>query len=578
MSEPSARNRPTTIATLTLRAAAVLVALGLIVLFRPTKTYVGADDHAIALWIPGGWFLMGTAETPPAAPDEAPGRRVYVDTFLIDRLEATNADFQRFVAATGHVTQAERDGFSRGFEDGDFKAVIPGATWRAPRGPVRGAAPGPDEPVIVLSWQDAGAYCRWAGKRLPTEAEWEKAARGTDARAYPWGADAPSGDRANLADRTNGLIPWAERSIDDGFERLAPVGRFPRGASPYGAQDMAGNAAEWVADWYGPYDAAATVSPTGPPAGTRRSYRGGSYNDNAGAIRTARRAHDLPTYHSGDTGVRCAVDGHVMYLPYVSRGAVVRPDPDPPSRPASCDQPLGKSYRELGVSRRADRAPQDDPEVNLSLRGWRAVDEHPGLVRLCGPTDTDAPRLGHLFTDRRPPAFRSTHEVFTHAGRAGGQPEKYPWPVHLAGLQSTPGEAVHLPARRPDIDSGTHHAVLLYADADSATFKYTRDDAIRAGPGDGYAVHLENVCLAPELMTMYVRLRTGYAANAALPAISAGQPVGRALGGEVQVAVRDTGSFMDPRSGKDWWGEYWNEAPCAMADDVGAWRSTGTER
>jgi len=535
-----------------------------LVLALRTPSDVGAAGET--LWIPGGWFVMGTAETPPAAPDEAPGRRVYVDTFLIDRLEATNADFQRFVAATGHVTQAERDGFSRGFEDGDFKAVIPGATWRAPRGPGRGAAPGPDEPVIVLSWQDAGAYCRWAGKRLPTEAEWEKAARGTDARAYPWGADAPSGDRANLADRTNGLIPWAERSIDDGFERLAPVGRFPRGASPYGAQDMAGNAAEWVADWYGPYDAAATVNPTGPPAGARRSYRGGSYNDNAGAIRTARRAHDLPTYHSGDTGVRCAVNGHVMYLPYVTRGAVLRPDPParPPERPASCDQPLGQAYRELSVTRRADRAPHDDPEVNLSLRGWRAVDEHRGLVRLCGPTDTDAPRLGHLFGDRRPPTFSSTHEVFTHAGRAGGQPEMYPWPVHLAGLQSTPGEAVHLPARRPDIDSGTHHAVLLYADADSATFKYTRDDAILAGPGDGYAVHLENVCLAPELLSLFHRLRDRYPSRAALPAIASGKQVGRAIGGEVLVAVRDTGMFMDPRSGKDWWGEYWGEAPCLM--------------
>jgi len=548
--------------------------------------------------IPGGWFWMGAAEDPPAAPAEAPGRRVFVAPFFIDRVEVTNADFGRFVAASGHVTRAERDGFSRGFEDGQFVANIPGASWRAPRGRGRGAVALPGEPVIVVSWDDAAAYCAWAGKRLPTEAEWERAARGADARPYPWGWDAPAGDRVNLADRRNGLIPWAESGLDDGFERLAPAGSFPRGASPYGVLDMAGNAAEWVHDRFGPYDPAAVLAPAGPAAGERRVLRGGSYNDNAGAVRTTRRAHDLPTYHSGDTGVRCAMDGPRVVLPRLERWSVVNtprptltatrtPSPSPtrtatPSptptptrrggRPDACDRGLGQTYRDLDIERRANRAPQDDPEVNLSRRGWKPVDQPRQLVRICGETDRDAPQLDRLFGDDRPPRFTSTHVVFTHDGPTGGRTERYPWPVHLAGLAASPGEVVELPWRRPDIDSGTVHALLLYADDDSLTFKYTRDDAIRAEDRNGYAVHLEGVCPGPELLSAYQRLRAGFAARAALPAIASDQPIGRAIGSEVLVTVRDTGSFMDPRSGKDWWQSRWSEPPCAEAwDGVGAW-------
>jgi formylglycine-generating enzyme required for sulfatase activity len=225
--------------------------------------------------------------------DELPRRRVTLDAFYLDRLEVTNALFEKFVKATGHRTWAERQGESRVWgwgKNGLQPANIANASWRSPNGPV--GAGEPTHPVVHVSWNDAAAYCRWAGKRLPTEAEWEKAARGPDGRRYPWG-DAWDPARANGA------------SV---VKRTTPVGSYPQGASPCGAQDMAGNVWEWVADWYaGDYFKTGPVrNPTGPATGEFRVGRGGAWLDNPAVLGMTFRNRILPLYTSNVMGFRCA--------------------------------------------------------------------------------------------------------------------------------------------------------------------------------------------------------------------------------------------------------------------------------
>jgi formylglycine-generating enzyme required for sulfatase activity len=196
---------------------------------------------------------------------ESPRHRVHLDAFYIDRYEITNAQYQRFVDATTRR-----------------KPVVPDPAFA-----------GPTQPVGGVTWNDADAYCKWAGKRLPTEAEWEKAARGPEGRRYPWGDE------------------WDERRANGNrrLTRTAPVGSYPDGASPYGIHDMAGNVWEWVADWYGS-DAygrfGRTQNPTGPRTGDRKVLRGGSAFDGPDALRSASRLAYLPTDQDGNVGFRCA--------------------------------------------------------------------------------------------------------------------------------------------------------------------------------------------------------------------------------------------------------------------------------
>jgi formylglycine-generating enzyme required for sulfatase activity len=269
-----------------------------------------ADAASDMVAVPAGEFFMGNPAGSGGFEDERPQRRVWLGAFRIDRYEVTNAAYHGFVLATGHRPPAN---------------LNPAATLWTHNQPPPGSA---DHPVVNIGWEDAVAYCRWAGKRLPTEAEWEKAARGTDGRRYPWG---------NEWDfrKANSASYWAGRTIEfhDGDEwnrfwvagegaRLAkekglrgevltlPVGSFPDGASPYGALDMAGNASEWVADWYGPdYYAAAPLSdPPGPASGAVKSMRGGSWLKPAASLRTTDRDYgNLQTRPSG-AGFRCAKD------------------------------------------------------------------------------------------------------------------------------------------------------------------------------------------------------------------------------------------------------------------------------
>ncbi len=554
---------------------------------------VAPADGMRMVFVPAGRFTMGAPSADPAAEaQERPAHAVELSGYWIDETEVTHRMFAAFVAATGHTTVAELAGRTSGFVDGRHHAAIPGGSWRNPGGTVRPASPAPDHPVVAVAWADAEAYCRWAGRRLPTEAEWEKAARGAGGRRFPWG-DAPvDGTRANTADRASG-IGWADPAIDDGFATTAPVGRFAAGAGPFGTLDQAGNVWEWVWDRYDAraYDRAVgvrdpVVGPGGAaPAAVPHVLRGGGFADDAAHVRSTRRATNADARHtSNDGGFRCAASwlASRAALPILSRAVVwhtpvpttpPRPTPLPPptvvpptavaTRPPACDQPIGEGYRLLPITHEARLDPADDPEVNIALRGWKAVDEARRLVRICGPVDGDAPQLDGLFGDRRVPGFTSTHAVYTLGGRAGGRTEPTAWPVHLAGMATAPGEVIRAPRRGPDIDSGTVHAIVLFADHDSLTLKYTREDVVLA-TNPGYAVHLENVCPAPELTAQYARARRDFGRRRELPAVASHQPVARSLGGEILVSVRDSASFMDPRSGKDWWVDHWREPPCGL--------------
>lgn len=231
-------------------------------------------DPVPLVTIPAGEFLMGSPEGKGRA-DERPQRAVYLDAFVIDQVEVTNARYMAFVKATGHRTPPNPYG----------------------TGPLQSITGIEHLPVVQTTWYDAKAYCTWAKKRLPTEAEWEKAARGTDGRLYPWGNEPPTATRANF-DRE-----WEDEKT------LHPVGSLPNGDSPYGVKDMAGNAREWVSDWYDAdyYQHAPNRNPQGPDKkGVVRSIRGGSWHSPASDITTTARGRGGFALQTHGTGFRCA--------------------------------------------------------------------------------------------------------------------------------------------------------------------------------------------------------------------------------------------------------------------------------
>jgi len=256
------------------------------------------------LYVPGGSFRMGSASSEA---DERPIHSVTLDAYWLDRTEVTVRQFAAFAADTGHQTLAEQQGSGHGFTTNGWEP-IDGAFWRQPQGPGDGLEAQDDHPVVQVSWDDAGAYCAWAGGRLPTEAEWEYAARGPDARTFPWG-DGFEAVQLNFCDR-NCFLEWADSEADDGFVLTAPVGSFPDGASWMGALDMAGNVWEWTADWYGPeyYDTAPASDPRGPESGVQRVVRGGGWDDTLDFARAANRHVYAPDRPQNYLGFRCAYD------------------------------------------------------------------------------------------------------------------------------------------------------------------------------------------------------------------------------------------------------------------------------
>lgn len=223
------------------------------------------------LSIPEGYFLMGANGT-DALEDEKPQHRLWLDRYEIDAYEVTTAQYTAFLAQ------------EKSSPPWQWQAVDP--------------AQHHDRPVIGVSWFDAEAYCRWLGARLPTEAEWEKAARGSDGRLFPWGNQPPTDGVANF-----GLGARFSYS-----QVLAPVQGYPSGRSPYGVFQMAGNVGEWVADWYGAgyYETSPSKNPAGPEQGTFRVVRGGSWSDLPKYLLTYARSKLPPDTRNSYTGFRCA--------------------------------------------------------------------------------------------------------------------------------------------------------------------------------------------------------------------------------------------------------------------------------
>ena len=274
--------------------------------------------------LPGGEFLMGTDNSEGFPQDgEGPIRAVTLEAFRMDRTPVTNAQFRTFVEATGYRTEAENFGWSFVFwkhlanialaEDtvaaAPWWCKVSGAKWDAPEGPGSNVAKRGDHPVVHVSWNDAAAYAAWAGQRLPTEAEWEYAARGgLVQKLYPWGDKLrPNGEhRCNI---WQGEFPNHD-TADDGYAGTSPVKAFaPNG---FGLYSITGNAWEWCADWFttGPGRATGQEHLSGPPSGDARVMKGGSFlchKSYCNRYRVAARTSNTPDSSSSNIGFRCAL-------------------------------------------------------------------------------------------------------------------------------------------------------------------------------------------------------------------------------------------------------------------------------
>lgn len=238
-----------------------------------------------------------------------------------------------------------------------------------------------------------------------------------------------------------------------------------------------------------------------------------------------------------------------IYLPVTLKyGPTATPIPSP--TPVTCQVP-GASFERIPVKGAPDkkRDDVDHADLNLAVRSYEEVDEFQGLIHYNGATDSGAPQLAGLFADGRTPNVIKTYAVYDWDWGTGQQGALLStWPVTLMGLETSEGELIHLPDRNGgDIYQGRFKAIVIYASSHFITLKYTREDDVV----QGYTIHIENVCVDADLVTLY---RQGDdEGRTQLPALAAGQAFGVALGNEVRVAIRDVGSFMDPRSRKDWW-------------------------
>jgi formylglycine-generating enzyme required for sulfatase activity len=290
----------------------------------PASSPTAPIDHQLVS-LEGGTFTMGSdAGLGYPGDGEEPERRVTVDAFRMDRCAVTNAQFARFVDATGHVTEAERFGWSfvfagllpddfvetRGVVGAEWWRQVYGADWRHPEGPHSNLDDRRDHPVLHASWHDARAYCAWAGLRLPTEAEWEFAARGgLEGRQYPWG-DELLADGRHRCNIWQGTFPH-ENTRDDGWYGTAPVSAYEPNA--FGLYNVVGNVWEWCADWFGAehHRHATNRNPTGPAEGTHKVMRGGSFlchESYCFRYRVPARSSNTPDSSTGNLGFRCAAD------------------------------------------------------------------------------------------------------------------------------------------------------------------------------------------------------------------------------------------------------------------------------
>lgn len=233
---------------------------------------ISDKDGMLLVYVPAGEFTMGSKND--NNDDEKPVHAVNLDAFWIDQTEVNNSRYAKCVA--------------------DGKCNPPSSTKSYTHDSYYGNSEFDNYPVIYVDWDMANAYCEWADRRLPTEAEWEKAARGANGRTYPWGNDMPNNNVLNY-----------NNNIGDTTE----VGKYPNGASPYGALDMAGNVWEWVADWYSEtyYASSQASNPLGPASGRERVFRGGAWDYDYYGVRSAGRLWNFPILTYYNIGFRCAM-------------------------------------------------------------------------------------------------------------------------------------------------------------------------------------------------------------------------------------------------------------------------------
>ncbi|QSO49280.1 formylglycine-generating enzyme family protein [Alicyclobacillus mengziensis] len=293
----------------------------------PSVDYRASTNHGTEgmIYLSGGEFLMGTNSQEGFPSDgEGPVHKVVLKPFFIDVCTVTNGEFQSFVNDTGYVTDAETFGWSFVFHSLMSQAVsktvkqvvqttpwwcvVEGADWKHPEGPDSDILDRREHPVVHVSWNDAMAYCRWSGKRLPTEAEWEYAARGGLIQSrYPWGDSLLSEDGDHQCNIWQGEFPFSN-TAQDGFISTAPAKSFR--PNRYGLYNMSGNVWEWCADWFSPdyYMKSPTVEPKGPSFGQAKVIRGGSYlchESYCNRYRVAARSSNTPDSSSGHMGFRC---------------------------------------------------------------------------------------------------------------------------------------------------------------------------------------------------------------------------------------------------------------------------------
>ncbi len=230
-------------------------------------------DPVEMISIPVGNFLMGSGKK-EGRPDERPQKNIYLDPYSIDAIEVTNKRYLEFIHKTGRKEPPNPYSEKKLSEEAGVDSM----------------------PVVQVTWYDAVDYCRWAGKRLPTEAEWEKSARGMNGGTFPWGEQSPGALKVNYEKNWNGI------------HTLWPVGSHPETDSPFGVRDMSGNVREWVSDWYSPdyYQTGPTHNPLGPEQGILKVIKGGSWHSFAGDIRPASRGKGGFALKTDGIGFRCA--------------------------------------------------------------------------------------------------------------------------------------------------------------------------------------------------------------------------------------------------------------------------------
>jgi formylglycine-generating enzyme required for sulfatase activity len=286
----------------------------------PRRTRIRLSDGMAMVYVPSGEFVMGSTdeEVDEALQlcnkvhndcqrtwfkNEQPAHTVALDPFWIDRTEVTNAQFAAFLNEQGDEAEGEMSWLNVWLDlESDYCLIEQvGGKFR----PKNGYA---DHPMILVSWYGAATYCQWAGGRLPTEAEWEYAARGPDRPMYPWG-DTFDGARLNYCDANCTFERWKDSVYDDGYARTAPVGNYLGGESWCGAVDMAGNVWEWVADWYAEdtYARSPSRNPQGADSGQFRVQRGGSWINDMKDMRSALRNRYPSSWQDHAVGFRCAV-------------------------------------------------------------------------------------------------------------------------------------------------------------------------------------------------------------------------------------------------------------------------------